>query len=132
MSFPQNSEARCKLKAAIGCTQLACMGFPGGSEGEESVCNVGNPGSILSQEDPLEKGIATHSCILAWKIPWTEEPGGPQPMGLQRVGHDGVTKHTHTHTHTHTHGLYDTHQASVTPSKGLRLIQTGMDSNLSV
>ena len=42
----------------------------------------------LSQEDPLEKGIATHSSILAWRIPWTEEPGGLQSMGSQRVGHD--------------------------------------------
>ena len=37
---------------------------------------------------PLEKGMATHSSILAWRIPWTEEPGGLQSMGLQRVGHD--------------------------------------------
>ena len=42
----------------------------------------------LGQEDPLEKGTATHSSILAWRIPWTEEPGGLQSMGLQRVGHD--------------------------------------------
>ena len=42
----------------------------------------------LGQEDPLEKGMATHSSILAWRIPWTEEPGGLQSMGLQRVGHD--------------------------------------------
>ena len=42
----------------------------------------------LSQEDPLGKGMATHSSILAWEIPWTEEPGGLQSMGLQRVGHD--------------------------------------------
>ena len=42
----------------------------------------------LSWEDLLEKGIATHSSILAWRIPWTEEPGGLQSMGLQRVGHD--------------------------------------------
>ena len=42
----------------------------------------------LGQEDPLEEGIATHSSILAWRIPWTEEPGGLQPMGSQRVGHD--------------------------------------------
>ena len=41
----------------------------------------------LGQEDALEKGMATHSGILAWKIPWTEEPGGLQPMGSQRVGH---------------------------------------------
>ena len=42
----------------------------------------------LGWEDPLEKATATHSSILAWRIPWTEEPGGLQSMGLQRVGHD--------------------------------------------
>ena len=42
----------------------------------------------LGQEDPLEKEMATHSSILAWRIPWTEKPGGPQSMALQRVGHD--------------------------------------------
>ena len=42
----------------------------------------------LGQEDPLEKGIATHSSILAWRIPWTEDPGGLQFMGSQRVGCD--------------------------------------------
>ena len=42
----------------------------------------------LGWEDPLEKGTATHSGILAWRIPWTEEPGRLQSMGLQRVGHD--------------------------------------------
>ena len=42
----------------------------------------------LGWEDPLQKGVVTHSSILAWKIPWTEEPGGLQSMGLQRVGHD--------------------------------------------
>ena len=42
----------------------------------------------LGGEDPLEKEMATHSSILAWRIPGTEEPGGLQPMGLQRVGHD--------------------------------------------
>ena len=41
----------------------------------------------LSWEDPLEKGMATHSSIPAWKIPWTEEPGGLQSMGSQRIGH---------------------------------------------
>ena len=51
----------------------------------------------LGREDPLEKGMATHSSILAWRIPWTEEPGEPQSMGLQRVGHDWVTN-THIHT----------------------------------
>ena len=42
----------------------------------------------LGQEDPLQKGMATHSSILAWKVPWTEKPGRLQPMGSQRVGHD--------------------------------------------
>ena len=42
----------------------------------------------LGQEAPLEKGMATHSSTLAWRIPWTEEPGRLQSMGLQRVGHD--------------------------------------------
>ena len=42
----------------------------------------------LGQEDPLEKEMANHSSTLAWKIPWMEEPGGLQSMGLQRVGHD--------------------------------------------
>ena len=42
----------------------------------------------LGQQDPLEKEMATHSSILAWKIPWTEEPGGLQSMGSPRVGHD--------------------------------------------
>ena len=45
----------------------------------------------LSQEDPLEKGMVTHSSILAWRTPWTEEPGGLQSMGLQRAGHDWAT-----------------------------------------
>ena len=47
-------------------------------------CSAGS----LGQEDPLEKEMATHSSTLAWKIPWMEEPGRPQSMGLQRVGQD--------------------------------------------
>ena len=50
----------------------------------------------LDQEDPLEEGMATHSSILAWSIPWTEEPGRLQSMGPQRAGHNCVTDHTHT------------------------------------
>ena len=49
------------------------MGFLGGSDDKEFTCNVGEPGSISGS---LEKGMATHSSILAWRIPWTEEPGG--------------------------------------------------------
>ena len=51
----------------------------------------------LGQEDPLEKEMATHSSILTWKIPWTEEPGELQSMGSQRVGHDWATN-TQTHS----------------------------------
>ena len=50
--------------------------------------NARDPGSIPGSENPLEKGMATHSSILTWRIPWTEEPGGLQPMGSQRVRHD--------------------------------------------
>ena len=65
----------------------------------------------LGQGDPLEEAMATHSNILAWKIPRTEEPDGLQSMGSQTVVHDQATKyvcmrahaHVHTHTHTHTH-----------------------------
>ena len=48
--------------------------------------------SSLGQEDALEEGMATHSSVLAWGIPWTEELGGLRSMGLQRVGHDLATK----------------------------------------
>ena len=51
----------------------------------------------LGQRDPLEEGIATHSSILAWRIPQTEEPGGLQSMGSHRVGHDWGTERAHTH-----------------------------------
>ena len=66
-------------------------GFPGGSDGKEFARSAGDPSSIvqsLGQEDPLEKGMATHCTILAWRIPWTEEPGRLQSMRLQRVRHD--------------------------------------------
>ena len=49
----------------------------------------------LGWEDPLEKGMATHSSILAWEIPWTEEPGRLQLMGSQRVGHDWAANAFH-------------------------------------
>ena len=58
--------------------------FPGGSDNKESACNAGD----LGQEDPLEKGMTTHSGILAWRIPWTEAPCRLKSTGSQRVGHD--------------------------------------------
>ena len=60
--------------------------------GKECTYNAGDAGSIHGSEDPLEKEMATHPSILAWEIPGTEEPGGPQSMGLQRIGHNLVTK----------------------------------------
>ena len=48
----------------------------------------------LGQENPLEKGMATHFSILAWEIQWTEQPGRVQSMGPQRAGHDQVIEHT--------------------------------------
>ena len=66
------------------------MGFPGGSDGKESTSNAGDPGSIPGSGIfllLLEKRKATHSNILASEIPWAEQPGGLQSMGLQRVRH---------------------------------------------
>ena len=63
-------------------------GCPGGSDSKESARSVGDLGSMLDWEDPLEKEMATHSNILAWRIPWTEEPGGLPSVGSYRVGHD--------------------------------------------
>ena len=56
-----------------------------------SACNAGDLGSILGSGRSPGKEMATHSNILAWRIPWTEEPGGLQPTGSQRVGHDWAT-----------------------------------------
>ena len=50
--------------------------------------DVRDPGSSLGREDPLEEGMAAHSTVPAWRIPWMEEPCGPQSTGLQRVGQD--------------------------------------------
>ena len=77
-------------------------GFPGGSDGEESAWMQESQVLFLGWEDPLEKGMATHSNILVWRIPWTEDPDGllffffPDGLlsiGLQRVGHNWTTEH---------------------------------------
>ena len=66
--------------------------FSGGASDKEPACliQVTEEKRIqsLGQEDPLEEGMATYSSILAWRIPWTEEPGGLQSLALQRVGQD--------------------------------------------
>ena len=70
------------------------MGFPRGSDSKDLLAMWENPAMqetwvrSLGQEDPLEEGIETHSRILAWRIPWIEEPHGLQSVELQRVRHD--------------------------------------------
>ena len=76
------------------------MGFPGGSAVKNSPAMQEMQEMqfwSLDWEDPLEEEMATHSSILAWKIPWTEEPGGLWSMRLQSVGHDWETEHACTH-----------------------------------
>ena len=63
-------------------------GFPGDSMVQNPPAHAGDWVQSLYQEDPLEEEMATHSSILAWRIPCTKEPGGLWSMGLQRVGHD--------------------------------------------
>ena len=85
------------------------MDFSGGTSGlprQETEMWVWS----LSQEYPLEEGMAPHFGILVWRISWTEQPGGLQSMGSQRVRHDWsdlvcMNIHTHTHTHTHTNNM---------------------------
>ena len=64
------------------CT-TSTMGFLSGSGGKESTCSEETRVGSLGQGDPQEKEMATHSSILAWKTPWTEEPGGLQSTGFQ-------------------------------------------------
>ena len=75
------------------------MGFPGGAGVMNLPVNAGDArssDSILGREDGLEKEMATRSSNLAWRSPWTEEPGGLQSMGSQRVGHDYLRMQAHT------------------------------------
>ena len=70
---------------------MVLMDFPGGANVKKPPANAGDVGmcvQFLGWEDPLEKGMATHSSILAWRIPWTEEPGRLQSVGSHRVRHD--------------------------------------------
>ena len=65
--------------------------FPGASESKELPTMQETWVWFLGQEDPLEKGMATHYTVISWRIPWTEEPGGLLSLGSQRVGQDWVT-----------------------------------------
>ena len=93
------------LYSAGNCIQYSVINRPGKKHEKIYICiiesgfllaqMVKNPPAVqetrvrsLGQEDLLEKGMATHSSTLAWRIPWTEEPGGLQPRGSQRAGHD--------------------------------------------
>ena len=69
-------------------SELTCLhSDPGGSEGIELACSAEGPGSVPGVRN-LEKGMASHPSTLAWRIPWTEEPGGLPSIGLQGVGRD--------------------------------------------
>ena len=67
-----------------------CEGFPYSSVSKESACKFCQETQVqlLGQEDPLEEGMAIHYIVLAWRIPWTEEPGRLQHIGSHRVGHE--------------------------------------------
>ena len=73
------------------CWAILLKDFPGGSDGKASLYNAGDPGHPWVGKIPLEKEMAIHSRTIAWKIPWTEETGKLQSMGLQRVGHNWAT-----------------------------------------
>ena len=85
--------------SSLGCLlgvelwgHMLTQGFPGGARGNEPTCRCRRRKEALIQslgrEEPLEEGMATHSTLLAWKIPWTEEPGALQSIGSRRVKHD--------------------------------------------
>ena len=63
-------------------------GFASGSDGKESACSAENPGFTFGSGRSMEKRMTTHTNILAWRIPWTEKPGGLQSIGSQRIRHD--------------------------------------------
>ena len=71
-----------------GYMHIYCMSFPGGSDVKNLPAMQETQVQSLGQEDPLEKGMATYSNILAWRIPWTEEPAVLESMGLQRIRHN--------------------------------------------
>ena len=92
---------------------LGYLLLPRWLNGKESACNAGDTNSIPGLGRSLGEGNATLSSILAWKIPWREEPGRLESMGSQRVRHNWMTEHRHTYTHTHTHT--HTHAPCLTP-----------------
>ena len=82
--WTQKGKGKAGQIGRLGLTYIyITWGFPGGSDSKESSCNAETWVCSLGQEDLLEKEMATHSSILSWRIPWTEEPGGLKSMGLQ-------------------------------------------------
>ena len=70
------------------CIHISYIRLPWWLSGKESACNAGDQVQALGQEDALEQEVATYSSILAWRMPWAEEPDGLQSLGLHRVEHD--------------------------------------------
>ena len=97
--YRHEQQSQSSYQNSLTCTGLWCWlnnhgvsrRLPWWLSGKESACNEGDVVQSRGWEDPLEKGMATHSSILAWRIPWTEKPGELQFMGLQRVRHDWAT-----------------------------------------
>ena len=87
---------------------ICLVDFQGGASGKEPVCKAGDirdSGLNPSREDPLEEGIVAHSSILVWRIPWTEENGGLQSIGSQKVRH-GWSDLAHTHVYLYIYHIY--------------------------
>ena len=84
-------EYTCKTETNKQKKEKRFRGFTGGSLIKSLPASAGGVGSILAQDDPLQEEVAPHSSILAWRIPWTAEPGRLQSMGSQRAGHDLAT-----------------------------------------
>ena len=106
--------------------KFAGVGFPGGSVVKNPSASAGDmrdTGSVPSREDPPEKGVATHSSILAWRIPQTEEPGGLRPIGPQRLQRTRV-KRLSTHAQV-------MQNAQVLSIHGRRSVRTGPQSGRS-
>ena len=108
--IPKNTTWICHSSSTIYIALTLYLGFPGGSDGKVSACNAGDMVWSMDQEDPLEKEMATHSSIPAWRIPWTEEPGKLQYMGSQRVRHDWTTNITLLlhYIYNYLHGVFIT------------------------
>ena len=84
-----------KCIKAVGLWMLTLWAYLAAQTVKESACDTGDP---WVRKIPLEKGIATHSSILAWRVPWTEEHGRLQSVRLQKINMTEQLTHTHTHT----------------------------------